>query len=158
LAERGRDRVYLTGLVRDRREVQAGDRHVVAADLTLELHEGTRRMRVVTLALRLDNGRDVSLCAEALGPSIAMPGLGYSGGWNDGLGLGVWRGDLYQETDRWDVRHPVDVVLEDGNVARPVHRIQPVRVSAAGGGLDGSGTGSLTMIALGALPQYGLAG
>ena len=39
---------------------------------------------------------------------------------------------------------------------RPIHRIQPVRVTLRGGGLDGEGTGSLTMIAEGDLPQIGL--
>ena len=88
---------------------------------------------------------------ETLGPSIAMPGLGYSGGWNDGRALGAWRGDEYREVDRWNVHHPVDVVREDGSIDQPVHRIQPVTISGAG-----SGTGSLTLIANGSLPQYGL--
>jgi len=158
LFEHGRERVYLTGLVRDRREPQPADRQVVAADLTLELHEGTRRMRMATFTLRLDDERALTVRTDALGPSIVMPGLGYSGGWNDGLGLGVWRGDIYQEVERWDVRHPVDVARQDGTVTQPVHRIQPVRVAAVGSGFDGSGTGSLTMIALGKLPQYGLEG
>ena len=39
---------------------------------------------------------------------------------------------------------------------RPIHRIQPVRVALRGGGIDGEGTGSLTLIAEGKLPQLGL--
>jgi hypothetical protein len=86
-----------------------------------------------------------------------MPGLGYSGGFDDGKGLGVWRGDDHRETDVWDVRDPARVVDEDGAVHTPVHRIQPVHVTAEGSRLDGEGTGSMTMIANGRLPQYGLA-
>ena len=45
----------------------------------------------------------------------------------------------------------------DGVRVRPIHRIQPVKVTVRGAGLDGEGTGSLTMIAEGTLPQLGLA-
>lgn len=152
VAERGPVRQYLTGLLRDR--TGAGrDLHVASAELQLGFHDGTRRMRRAEFALVLDDGRSVVLTADALGPSLAMPGLGYSGGWNDGKALGAWRGDEYREVDVWDVTHPVDVIRADGTVDRPVHRIQPVSVRSPGG----SGTGSLTLIATGALPQYGLA-
>ena len=52
----------------------------------------------------------------------------------------------------WDVRHPVDVIQEDGTIDKPVHRIQPVTVRSG----SSTGTGSLTLIANGVLPQYGL--
>jgi hypothetical protein len=154
--ERGSDRVYLTGLVRDRRDLRGADLHVRDAALRVELHEGTRRFRTVELDLELDDGQHLGLRSEALGPSIAMPGLGYSGGFDDGQGLGVWRGDDHREADVWDVRHPAEVVLADGTVHVPVHRIQPVRVEASGGELAGVGTGSFTLIANGRLPRYGL--
>jgi hypothetical protein len=83
-----------------------------------------------------------------------MTGLGYSGGWDDGQGLGLPRGPLAVEHDVWDVTHPVDVIAGDGSVVRPVHRIQPVRVRAGG---DDVGTGSLTLLAIGQLPRFGLA-
>jgi len=85
-----------------------------------------------------------------------MQGLGYSGGFVDGRGLGVWRGDAHVEHDVWDVSHPTDVARPEGVVMRPIHRIQPVRVVVRGAGLDGRGTGSLTLIAEGSLPQLGL--
>jgi len=157
IAERASGRTYLTGLLR---EVAAGpgapDLVVADAELSLRLVEGTRRMRWAMLALTLDDGRSVELEADALGPSIAMTGLGYSGGWDDGRGLGVWRGADVVEHDTWDVSHPVDVVVDGGRIAQPVHRIQPVHVVSRGAGYDGSGTGSLTMIASGHLPRYGL--
>ena len=92
------------------------------------------------------------------GLRIAMPGLGYSGGWDDGLGLGVWRGESHVEVDEWDVRDAVEVVTADGTVLRPVHRIQPVHVTATAPDGESEGTGSLTIIVTGALPQYGLDG
>lgn len=79
---------------------------------------------------------------EALGSAVAMTGLGY-GGYNDGLGLGAYRGAHHVEHDVWDVSHPAEVVYPDGGRDRPVHRIQPVRVDHDGR----QGIGSLTFIA-----------
>jgi hypothetical protein len=158
--ERTEGRLYLTGLFRDLdaagavtgREVRATD-----VDLSLELVDGTRRFAVATFTVTTDDGRQLTLRCDAVGPSIAMPGLGYSGGWNDGVGLGRWRGEYAIEHEVWDVRHPVDVVAVDGTVSAPAHRIQPVRVqTTAADGLTSSGTGSLTLIANGNLPRHGL--
>ena len=156
IAERGAERTYLTGLVRDRRDLAAPDAHVVDATLRLELHPGTRRFRDASAEVVFDDGRRATVRSRALGRAIAMPGLGYSGGYADGLGLGVWRGDDHREVDVWDVGHPAEVVDEAGHVTVPVHRIQPVHVTVTGDGLDGEGTGSHTLIANGKLPQYGL--
>lgn len=154
VAERDSGRSYLTGLVRDR--LASGgvgdDRHVLDASLDFELHPGTRRFRTADITVELDDGTSTTLAAEALGPSFAMTGLGYSGGWNDGQGLGLWRGTLVEESDVWDVSDPVTVVHADGTTAQPVHRIQPVRVRVG----DSVGTGSLTFIVNGSLPRYGL--
>ena len=49
IAERGHERAYLTGLFRDRRAPDAPDLHLVDADLHLEMVEGTRRFRTVTI-------------------------------------------------------------------------------------------------------------
>ena len=155
LAERGDRQVYLTGLLRDVRD-PGTDLEVTEAGLAVEMIDGTRRFRTATVAVTLADGRRVELRADALGPSIAMTGLGYSGGFDDGRGLGVWRGVDHVESDVWDVTHPVDVVRADGIVTQPVHRIQPVHVTASGGGLDSGGTGSMTLIATGRLPGHGL--
>ena len=152
IMERGRDRLYMTGLLRERHAPDRPDLHVTTAELSLRFFDGTRRIEQADVAVTCDDGRSLTFVTRALGPSIAMPGLGYSGGWNDGRALGAWRGDRYEEIDIWDVRHPVDVVHEDGTVDQPVHRIQPVTVSSG----TGSGTGSLTLIANGSLPQYNL--
>jgi hypothetical protein len=108
------------------------------------------------LDVRLAHGRPVTVALDALGPAVAMPGLGY-GGYDDGLGLGVWRGTEHVEHDVWDVSHHTEVVREDGRVDRPVHRIQPVHVTVRGVGFDSDGTGSMTLIAEGSLPRIGAA-
>jgi hypothetical protein len=156
IAERGAERTYLTGLVRDRRNLAAPDVHVVDATLRLEFHEGTRRFRDAVADVVFDDGRRASIRSSGIGSAIAMPGLGYSGGFDDTLGLGAWRGDNHREIDVWDVSDPARVVDERGTTSVPVHRIQPVHVTVTGDGVDGEGTGSHTLIANGNLPQYGL--
>jgi hypothetical protein len=106
-----------------------------------------RRMSSASFDVQLQGGGAVRLEAEALGPAVAMQGLGY-GGYNDELGLGVWRGEQFQESEVWDVSHPARVGYPDGSAGRPVHRIQPVRVrQRAADGSVSEGTGSLTFIA-----------
>ena len=129
-----------------------------ALDITFHDDASPRRFRTARFDTCLPDGSGVEIQATALGPAIDMQGLGY-GGYNDQRGLGVHRGEEYLEHDIWDVSHPTDVVRGDGgagNTVRPIHRIQPVRVALRGGGLDGEGTGSLTVIAEGDLPQLGL--
>ena len=137
--------MYQTGII--------GEQAVTDVTLSLDLVPGTRRFSTAALDLVLADGEAVRLDVEALGPSIAMTGLGYSGCWTTSQGLGLPRGPLSVEHDVWDVTHPVDVVLGDGTVAQPVHRIQPVRVTAGPGDV---GTGSLTLLAIGQLPRHGL--
>ena len=115
-----------------------------------------RRFRSATFGARLADGSKLEIEAEALCPAVDMQGLGYSGGYADGRGLGVWRGEEHVESDVWDVSHPCEVGRGDGAVARPMHRIQPVRLTLRGAGLEEQGTGSLTLIAEGRLPQLGL--
>jgi hypothetical protein len=103
-----------------------------------------------------EDGREVVFEATALCPAVDMQGLGYSGGYIDGKGLGIWRGDAHLESDIWDVTDPCEVGRPDGNSVRPIHRIQPVSLTIRGAGLDSEGTGSLTLIAEGSLPQFEL--
>jgi hypothetical protein len=108
-------------------------------------------MHSATFELRSVDGSSTRIDAVAQGPAVAMPGLGY-GGYNDGLGLGVWRGVTHSESEVWDVSHPAYVGYPDGSVGRPVHRIQPVQVTETWpDGQVSTGTGSLTFIAEGPL-------
>ena len=119
----------------------------VGVEATFVDGDRPRRMGAATFDVHLAGGGSVRLDAEAIGPAVAMQGLGY-GGYHDELGLGVWRGEQFQETDVWDVTHPARVTYPDGSVGRPVHRIQPVRVRQhAADGTVSEGTGSLTFIA-----------
>jgi hypothetical protein len=156
VSERGSDRTYLSGMMVDR--VSGTETCLTAADVEIEftLHSGTRRMQTATLSVRLDDRRTLRLDCEAAGPAVAMQGIGYSGGFDDGQGLGVWRGMSHVEHEIWDVRDPSVIRLADGTVRRPWHRIQPVSVRSSGQGLAGLGQGSLTLIPSGNLPKYGL--
>ena len=133
-------------------ELHLPDRAPIA--ITFSDDRSPRRFRTARFSGRLADGSAVEIETTALGCAVDMQGLGY-GGYDDARGLGVWRGDSHLEHDVWDVSHPSDVVRASGTV-RPIHRIQPVRVVMRGGGLDGEGTGSLTLIAEGRLPQLGL--
>jgi hypothetical protein len=75
-----------------------------------------------------------------------MPGLGY-GGYDDGLGLGVLRGIDHLEHEVWELVDPANVTLADGSPDRPVHRIQPVKVTRRGASGTSTGFGSMTFIA-----------
>lgn len=137
----------------------AGAIHLASSKLAVLFHDDLRprRMKSARFDAVTSDGREVVIEATALCPAVDMQGLGYSGGFADGKGLGIWRGDAHVESDTWDVSHPCDVVRGGGTRVRPIHRIQPVRLTVRGAGLDGEGTGSLTMIAEGTLPQLGLA-
>ena len=129
------------------------------ASLELDFSDDERPRRFTRVrydAVLARDGREegVSIEATSLGAAVDMQGLGY-GGYDDERGLGVWRGDDHIEHDVWDVSHPAEVVRGNAT-ARPIHRIQPVRVTLQGGGLDSDGTGSQTLIAEGSLPQVGL--
>jgi hypothetical protein len=107
-----------------------------------------RRFRRVQLDVSDGSGAVTRFDLDAHGPAVAMQGLGY-GGYDDGLGLGVHRGLDHVEAEVWDVSHPADVQHPDGSIGRPVHRIQPVRVTQTGPTGASHGWGSLTFIAEG---------
>ncbi len=121
------------------------------------LHPGTRRFQMATLTARLEGGIDFVLRSEAIGSAIAMQGLGYSGGYNDRKGLGVWRGANHVETDVWDVSAPAQIVYPNGSANAHWRRIQPVAVHAQlGASAESHGTGSMTLVLSGKIPHFGL--
>jgi hypothetical protein len=130
-----------------------GDKAEIAAEFIDDARP--RRMRRVVFDVTAAGGERTRIEVEAQGPAVAMQGLGY-GGYNDGLGLGVWRGIRHVETEIWDVSHPAAVGYPDGAVGRPIHRIQPVRVVQHDRDGTSTGTGSLTFIAEGPLEILGL--
>jgi hypothetical protein len=146
---------YITGAVRD---IASGKEwRVTTAELDVTLHTGTRRFSAATVNAQLDNGMPLALHCEASGAAIAMQGLGYSGGYDDKRGLGVWRGTDHLETDVWDVSDPARIVYPDGNSNEHWHRIQPVALTACLNDSEHShGQGSMTLVLSGHLPSFGL--
>ncbi len=130
-----------------------GDRADITAAFVDEARP--RRMKRVAFEILPKTGEPTRIALEAEGPAVAMQGLGY-GGYRDGLGLGVWRGLQHLETDVWDVSRPAAVIYPDGSTERPVHRIQPVRVTQTDEGGTSHGHGSLTFIAEGNLEELGV--
>jgi hypothetical protein len=151
LVRRGDDEGYTTGVVRNR--VTGELLELAGMELGVSFREGTRRFQTARLGLSFVGGLRLSIAAEAAGCSVAMPGIGYSGGFNDNGGPGVWRGVNHVEHDVWDVSDPVNVVTSEGETRRPWHRIQPVRV-LVGNGSASEGFGSLTLTVSGKVPRY----
>ena len=149
---RGDDKPYTTGVVMDSRTQERF--HITKIDLSVDLHEGTRRFRQASVEATLEDGRILHITVHASGSSIAMQGLGYSGGYNDGKGLGAWRAENHLETDVWDVSHPSKIVYADGTQKEHWHRIQPVKLSADLNGEASTGMGSMTLTIAGKLPQH----
>lgn len=149
---RGDDAPYTTGVV-TQRDTEAFE-HATDIALEVELHEGTRRFRRAGVLATFEGGKQLQLSVEAQGSSIAMQGLGYSGGYNDGRGLGAWRGETCLETDVWDVSHPSKIIYPNGTDKEHWHRIQPVAITAVHDGQTSSGTGSMTLTIAGRLPEH----
>jgi hypothetical protein len=129
-------------------DATCGDDEILGCSLDAIFVDDGRPRRVDRVAFDCATaaGRPVRITATRQGPAIAMPGLGY-GGYDDGRGLGVWRGSSALEAEAWDVSHPAVVVRPDGTSDRPAHRIQPVAVTVERDGVVEAGTGSLTFIA-----------
>jgi hypothetical protein len=137
---------HLTAQLIERASLSAVAGRHIEVDAVFVDDERPRRVRQATIDVHTDDGQVVRFEVEAQGPAVAMQGLGY-GGYDDGLGLGVWRGAVHQESDVWDVAHAAEVGRSDGTVFRPVHRIQPVRLVQHDQNGVSHGTGSLTFIA-----------
>jgi hypothetical protein len=153
---RGDDPGYLTGDLMQR-DGTGSAQSVSGSDLEVRLHDGTRRFDECSVGATLENGAALTIRCAALGSAVAMQGLGYSGGWDDRGGLGVWRGEGVVEHDIWDVSHPSVIGYPDGRTNEHWHRIQPVSVELDGIGPVSRGQGSMTLILSGKLPWLGLA-
>jgi hypothetical protein len=79
----------------------------------LQFYEGGRRLRSGMFRLTDADGKVRRYQVEDLG-WVYTQGGGYFGGFNDGLGQGVYRGDYHVEGEVWDVSHPTQVVDSAG--------------------------------------------
>jgi hypothetical protein len=86
---------------------------VTAIEHDLEFHEGGRRVRRGWFALTDVRGELRRYEFEDLG-WVYCQGGGYFGGFDDGLGQGVYRGDEHMEGEVWDVAHPTTIVDSAG--------------------------------------------
>ena len=91
------------------------DRIVPVIDVVhqLEFYDGGRRLRRGSFGLTDVEGTVREYQLDDLG-WIYCQGGGYFGGFEDGLGQGVYRGDEHAEGEVWDVSHPTTVVDESG--------------------------------------------
>lgn len=123
---------------------------VTDLDVAVEFAPGSRAYTRVRLDVELASGRSLDVRAEPLMHAWAYSGTGYDGGFNDGRGLGAWRGEV---TEHDVYRYlPPEGVRRDGVEVPPGHREQPVRLT-----VDGRpGIGHLPLITRGSLPHHGL--
>ncbi len=110
------------------------------------------------LQLAADDGRTWVFDATPLRPPWDFSGSGYSGGWDDGEGLGVARG-VAVEADEYDISAPADVRLPDGSLRQHWHRETDVALVVDGpGAQQATGDGHLTIIARPPVPPATLPG
>jgi hypothetical protein len=86
---------------------------VVALEHDLEFYDGGRRLKGGRFSLLDAEGVRRTYEIEDLG-WVYCQGGGYFGGFDDGLGQGVYRGDYHVEGEVWDVSHPTLVVDQRG--------------------------------------------
>lgn len=103
------------------------------------------------LDVACDDGTAWQIDAEPVLTAWAYKGTGYDSGFDDGKGLGAFRGEIV-EHDVYDVSHPEDVVLPDGTTIRPMHREQGARITINGK----AGFAHLPVMAIGRIERYGL--
>ncbi len=84
-----------------------------------QFEDGWPRMKAAEIHFtRPDGGLD-RFQVDIISEPVYMQGGGYWGGWNDGLGRGIFRGEDVLEGEIWDVSHPVKVFDESGKTEVP---------------------------------------
>jgi hypothetical protein len=86
---------------------------VVRVEHELEFHDGGRRVRAGSFRLTDIDAVVREYRFRDLG-WVYCQGGGYFGGFDDGLGQGVYRGEEHAEGEVWDVRHPTTITSNDG--------------------------------------------
>ncbi len=80
-----------------------------------EFKDGLRRLECAVVAFEKYNGKVDRLAMEVVSKPLYMQGGGYWGGFDDGLGRGIFRGENHLEGEVWDVSHPTRVHDLEGN-------------------------------------------
>jgi len=81
--------------------------------------DGLPRLKAAQVHFTRPDGGVDRFAIDVVSKPVYMQGGGYWGGWNDGLGRGVYRGEDHIEGEVWDVRHPVKVFDETGQTEIP---------------------------------------
>lgn len=89
-------------------EVLEGDERIELASVrhALRYAPGSRRLTGGDLTLVAADGSEHEYTFEIVCEPAHPQGFGYTRGWSDGGGPGVWRGPDVQECSRWDVTDP----------------------------------------------------
>jgi hypothetical protein len=125
---------------------------VMAATMHPAFPQGSRYYESCIVNFTTDDGRQWVLEATSIPATVIAKGGGYEGGWNDGLGLGAYRGERI-ETD-------VYLPTGDAHIHRTIegreisHNQREACARVIVNGVEGFG--DCTLIALGDLPRYGL--
>ena len=82
--------------------------------VSTEFEDGFPRLKSARVDLTRPDGGVDRFLLETVSKPVYMQGGGYWGGWDDGLGRGVYRDDVV-EGEVWDVSHPVIVRDLEGN-------------------------------------------
>lgn len=143
-------RIYTEGEVRE--GVNADGIEVVDIDHTVNFKPGTRVFDTIALGLTLADGRTCELRAQAVGRPWVYQGGGFDGGFNDGMGQGVFRSlGLLIESDVYDVTHPELIGFPDGTTGRTRHREQLTTCMINGV----PGAAYIPMFVIGPQPRFG---
>ncbi len=92
------------------------DSQLAVAEIEHELEfyaDGPKRLKGGRFSLTDESGVTRAYEVEELG-WVYCQGGGYFGGFNDGLGQGVWRGEYHVEGEVWDTSHPQKIIEADG--------------------------------------------
>jgi len=83
--------------------------------------DGLRRLERAEVTFERYSGKKDRLAMEVVSRPLYMQGGGYWGGFDDGLGRGIFRGENHVEGEVWDVSHPTQVLDLEG---RPIEQRQ----------------------------------
>jgi hypothetical protein len=114
-----------------------------------------RRMRSSIITLTRPDGGSERYRIQNVSSPIYLQGGGYHAGFDDGQGRGVYRGELHDEGEWWDVSHPTRV--EQPNPALIVQRDAYAQTWGRCTNLDDptqTGTGHLECVVLGPYPGF----
>jgi hypothetical protein len=126
---------------------------VVDARHNITFQPGTRLFETASLELDLENGDTWRLRAKPVGRPWAFCGGGTDGGFFDGLGQGVYRSrELALEVDTYDLSHPENIIMPNGEIRVPKHREQLTRCEINGV----MGAAYVPMFVIGPQPRFGL--